>query len=789
MGKTIYFWLLDVSKNIVNEQKSEIRLWGVSKEGERILLIRDGVVQTFYVKLESYEDPEAEIKRFNKLLPHESMVKSFKVGKRKIFGRETVCAELNCNPYWFKEVVKEAKKFFGEEKLFEDDLNISRQFLLKNDLTPSTWFKASVEELKSIKLKGVDRIYRVNEIGKIELDEPPKLKVMGLDVVYFARKGEPRPEKDPVAIISVCTDKGLKKQFILENSENELLKGFIDFTSAFNPDVMVTFGGNTVHLAYLSIRAEKNNLKLSIGKLNEPPHPSIFGHVSLVGRVHFDLKDFTEEIAMVEHKTFQELISFLGLDKGEIEHINPIHFSEFWSQGGEKRNNLLKYSSWRAAKMVEAFQLIQNQIISLSQITGMPMDYVYAASPGYRLENYLMREAIKHCELIPKATEKIVRSYTGGKVLQPKPGLHRNIAVVDFKSMYPSLMLKHNISPDTIVTKPFPKGYKVLEVEGTNIGIVQDRRGFFTDILEKLVRERDSIKEMLKETRETVKYWLLETRQKTLKILANAMYGYMGWTGARWFIRAGAEAVAALGRKVVTETIEKADEIGLKVVYGDTDSVFIEYDEEKTNKLLNWISEELGLKAKIDKVYSKVIFTEAKKRYAGITGDGKLDVVGLEMVRRDWCNYARETQKGLLEILLKGKGVEEAVGYISERVKLLRQGRFTLEDLIIWEQITRSLEDYVANAPHISVAKELMRKGWEVKKGDYIGYLICKGEGPLYTRSKHYTEVKVKEVDIDYYIEKQILPVCSRIMRVLGVSRKKLESLVASAGRGLEMFF
>ncbi len=774
------FWFLDVTREI-SKGKSEIWVWGLTDDKKRILLINKDFRQVFFLAFQSKE--RGKVESFLDKLSSEGLVISYSFKEKNLFGKPLQGMEIECTAFSFNEAVKKMSREFPACKIFFDDINFTRQYLLFKDLSPSSWYETEVERGD---ISDWGETYFFKELKKREPGKIPDLRILSADFIYTSSKGEPNPERDPVAIISVATSNGSKEQFILRENEKELLHNFVSFVKKYDPDIIVTFKGNSEHFFYLVERSRRHGLDLGLGRMNEPPHPGIFGHVSISGRLHFDLKDYINEIPSIQLKTLKEMADFFGLTCEK--HIDDFMFPIYWQEGDFKREELRKYSIWRAETILKVFNLIMNQVFTLSQITGLPADQVFAASPGFRLENYLMREALKRNELIPKSAEKFAKRYIGGKVISPKPGLHSKIAVIDFKSMYPSLMIKYNISPDTII-KIGEAEEDSLKIEEAKIAILQKKKGFFTQILEKLIEERDLTKKRLKEiSRESVEYSLLDVKQKNLKILANAMYGYMGWTGARWFVREGAEAVAFLGRKTITESINKAEELGLEVIYADTDSLFVKYNEEKVNKLMNWVREELGLEIKIDKIYEKVVFTEAKKKYAGITSKGELDIVGLEVVRSDWCNYARETQKKVLEKLLIDTPMTEIFDLIKERVNQLQQGKFKLEDLIIWEQITRSLDEYKANAPHIQVAKNLVEKGWEVKKGDFVGYVICKGEGKLFLRSKHYTEVKKEEVDVEYYIKKQVIPVCTRVLRALGVSEKQLEQLI-SVKKGLEAFF
>ena len=270
-------------------------------------------------------------------------------------------------------------------------------------------------------------------------------------------------------------------------------------------------------------------------------------------------------------------------------------------------------------------------------------------------------------------------------------------------------------------------------------------------------------------------YRVLDERQRALKVIANATYGYCGWIGARWYKREVAEATTAWGRKIIRETISLARKLGLNVIYGDTDSLFVNYDEDKINKLIKIVEENLGLDIKIDKVYVKVFFTEAKKRYCGLLKDGRVDVVGLEAVRGDWSELAKEVQERVIEIILKKEDPMEAVSYVRNVIKMLKEGKIPLSSLIIWKTITKRLDEYEVETAHVAAAKMLVELGYKVEKGEKIGYIVCKGGGEkLASKVKPYILVKsYDEVDLDYYIKKQIIPAAMRILGYFGVREEQ----------------
>jgi DNA polymerase I len=216
------------------------------------------------------------------------------------------------------------------------------------------------------------------------------------------------------------------------------------------------------------------------------------------------------------------------------------------------------------------------------------------------------------------------------------------------------------------------------------------------------------------------------------------------------------------------------EKAGLKVVYGDTDSIFLKHEPEKIEKLSKEIEEKLGLEIKPDKLYVRIFFTEAKKRYAGLLPDGQLDIVGLEVIRGDWAVVARKVQGKVLEIILKEQSPKKAAQFVQQFIYELRQRRVPYHDLIIWKTLTKPVEEYEVKASHVEAAKMLMEKGWKLAVGDKIGYVAVAGTGRLYERVKPYMFASYDEVDIEYYVSKQVVPAAARVLESFGITEEQL---------------
>src|SRR5438552_10642727 len=202
--------------------------------------------------------------------------------------------------------------------------------------------------------------------------------------------------------------------------------------------------------------------------------------------------------------------------------------------------------------------------------------------------------------------------------------------------MYPSLMVKYNSSPDTLVHGAADDVFDVPEV-GHHFR--KSPPGFYKIVLSQLIASRQAAKrEAAKTPRGTPEHKILKDREKATKVITNATYGYAGWAGSRWYSREVAESAAALGRDTINKSIDIAKNLGLKVLYGDTDSLFVGYAEKLVNRIIKKIDKNLGLEIKLGQLYNRILLTEAKKKYAGLLEDGELDVVGMEAIVGDWYN-------------------------------------------------------------------------------------------------------------------------------------------------------
>jgi len=776
--KTI-FWLLDVNYE-VREQKPEVWLWGIDDKGQRVLIIDRNFLTYYYLAVKEGQNPQTIIQNIEsrKALEFPSVAKLETV-KKKYFGKSVNAVKVVCqNPDVFSKYAKAMSKIEGVKESLEDDIRYSMRYLIDNSVSPCGWHEIEVEQTKNTLGVQTDKLYTAKSFPKsIEKTELPQLRVLGFSTLAYSPKGAPKPEKDPVIIISVATNTGEEAQFVAQKSDDKhVLEEFVKYVRDFDPDIIVGYGTNRQDWLYLTARAKKLGIRLFVDRANTEPHMSVYGHVSITGRANVDFFDFSDELPQVKVKTLENIADFLDVMKLEKRTlIEDVDHAAYW-EDPKKRPTLLRFSQENAQSVLGVADAMLGFAMQLSSLVGLPLDHVGTAAVGFRVEWYLMSEAYKIGELIPKRVERPYFPYVGAVVLAPKPGVHGNIAVLDFKAMYPNIMITHNVSPDTYVplSEPEPK-------EGVNVAPEVGHRfrkeppGFYKEVLSSLIAIRDQTRPKLgKLDPKSSEYRVLDARQKAVKVITNAAYGYTGWIGARWYIKPVAEAATAWGRHIIVSTIELAKKVGLEVVYSDTDSVFVKNEPNKIQKISAEVEKTLGLEIKPDEVYTRILFTEAKKKYCGLLPDGGLEIVGLEVVRGDWAACAKNVQEKVLEIVLKKQAPQEAAEFVRAYVSDLRGKKVPYKDLVIWKTLTKKVEEYEVRAPHVEAAKRLLREGYELSMGDKIGYVITVGAGKLYEKAKPYALASYDEVDTEYYVTNQVLPAASRILSMFGIAEDKL---------------
>ncbi|MEM2960100.1 MAG: 3'-5' exonuclease, partial [Candidatus Bathyarchaeia archaeon] len=496
---TCRFWILDINYEVKGHQP-EIWLWGIESDGRRVLIIDRGFMTYFYVVPMSDEDAERVVERIKQMEADLSLITKMEVVDRKLFGKPVKAIKVYCqDPDLAPEYAKLISKIKGVDSILEDDIRYSMRYIVDNNIIPCGWHEVEVDEIPNTMGIQVDRILIAKTRPRYlpSILEAPKLRILGFSIVCYSSKGTPKPEKNPVAIISVMTNTGDERLFISESlgEDEKIINEFIRYVRESDPDIIVGYETNRRDLPYLVARAKKNGLTLAIDRANTEPHTSTYGHISVTGRANIDLFDYADEFPEVKVKTLENIADYLGIMKIEERTlIEDVDFAQYW-EDEKKRPLLVRFSIENTKCIMGITESILDFAIQLSSLVGLPLDHIGTAAVGFRVEWFLIRHAYEIGELIPKRVERPYIPYAGAIVLEPKPGVHDNIAVLDFKAMYPNIMITYNVSPDTYIPPEEPEPVSgVYTAPEVNHRFRKEPPGFYREVLLRLIKARDEIR-------------------------------------------------------------------------------------------------------------------------------------------------------------------------------------------------------------------------------------------------------------------------------------------------------
>nr|XP_014348431.1 PREDICTED: DNA polymerase alpha catalytic subunit [Latimeria chalumnae] len=386
-------------------------------------------------------------------------------------------------------------------------------------------------------------------------------------------------------------------------------------------------------------------------------------------------------------------------------------------------------------------------------------------------------------------------AYAGGLVLEPKVGFYdKFILLLDFNSLYPSIIQEFNICFTTVRRVASSSSLKMVEDMEEEIPELPEpdlEMGVLPKEIRKLVERRRHVKQLMKQSDlNSDMYLQYDIRQKALKLTANSMYGCLGFSYSRFYAKPLAALVTHKGREILMNTKEMVQKMNLEVIYGDTDSIMINTNStnlEEVFKLGNKVKSEINklyklLEIDIDGVFKSLLLLK-KKKYAALTVEQtangqyvtKQELKGLDVVRRDWCDLAKETGNYVISQILSDQSRDVIVDNIQKRLieigESVVNGSISLKQFEIHKALTKDPQDYPdkKSLPHVHVALWINSQvGQRVKAGDTVSYIICQDGSSLSASQRAYAPEQLQKqdnltIDTQYYLANQIHPVVARI--------------------------
>jgi DNA polymerase-2 len=763
----------------LEENENKVLLYGRLENGQSFVSVHD-FIPYFYIK----ESDESKCKL---------LLKNYNIEQTKLAN------------FKGESVIKISAQNSTELNKLHKALHLKKIDTYEADIKPYTRFVIDNNILGSIDIEGdfssaerIDRIYSNPKISPINFK--PNLKVISIDTESDS--------KGNLFCIGLYGE-NYKKNFIISKKqlshavscrdEADCLEKFRQEMTKIDPDIITGWNVIDFDLKYLSELFKKHSLPFNIGRSNDSARIRIESNffrsstADIPGRIVLDglnlIKDpFIQEAPSIKQAEFDtytlEDVSQAILKEGKIISGENRHEQiEKWYKTDQQKVVDYNIQDCKLAYEILTKTDILNLSIERSQLTGLSLDKLSGSIAAF--DSLYIREAHKRnlvspTTLFANKEERI----KGGFVKQTSPGLYKNVLVLDFKSLYPSIIRTFNIDPASFLEKK-----QRDSIETPNKAHFKNNEGILPMIIERLHQAREQAK---KDKRELASY--------AIKIIMNSFFGVLASPNCRYFNLDIANAITHFGQFIIQLTAKEIEsKFKTKAIYSDTDSVFVEtsLDKHKANALAKEIESHINnfyqhyarqnynrksyLELQFDKQFIFLLIPPlrmkqkakdeekenakgAKKRYAGLVeknGKEEIVVVGLEAIRGDWVDAAREFQMQLLDKLFHNQPFEE---FIKDYIKKIKSGKLD-EKLIYKKSIRKNLNEYTKTTPpHVKAARLL-----EHLDSSIIQYYITlNGPEPI-QKLKH-------KIDYEHYIKKQIEPIANQILSALNKSMSDIES-------------
>jgi DNA polymerase elongation subunit (family B) len=639
--------------------------------------------------------------------------------------------------------VAEARDYLEERniKTFESDIPFVRRYLIDEQMPIGT------EPLRFLYID----IETDDTIPKIEVGAYPILSIACIDA----------EEKKKFFINHDVNDKG---------KEREMIWNFIQIAKEY--DVLVAWNGDAFDFPYLEMRARKLGIS-------------------------FTWRYWQKLDLMWKFKSLKPLQSYAldAVSKSELGEEKIKFDGKIIDLYLNNKDLLCRYNIQDCLlmkKLDEKYNITKFLDVMSSKTNCFLEEIQY---PTIIVDNCVLRK-VKELKMnlhFPYRGRMEKKKFEGAYVMEPPAGQHKNLLVLDFTSLYNRIMQSWNISPETL-----NKGSDRIHVPESEIYFGKETKGILPIILEELEKERNFYKKRRNQAdKGSPEYERNDMLQNSVKTILLSFYGVMGNPTSRYYHNDIAGSVTRIGRWLIKASKTLLEDKGYKILYIDTDSLLVKLDTDNLDEQINIgnnLSSDLNsfyikllesfnidmenrkIEMKFEKVASRIIFVGdekrgTKKRYAGIQTweegkkvDNKFFAKGLELVRTDWSNFAKRLQKEVIMQVFSDKIPEEIGGFILREREKVEKKELSKEDLVISQMLTKKLEEYKTDIPHVKVAKEMLNRGKEVWTGQKIRMIFINKDKKV---EPIIPDDFKGDYDDEYYWNNKIYPPCERILKAV----------------------
>ena len=677
--------------------------------------------------------------------------------------------------------------------VFESDIRLAERYLMERFIQGSIDFAGNQTQMNGYQ--------RVTEIKTRKGDYHPSLSYVSLDIECSEKGilysvGLASPQDSRVIMIGKERPADTPVQWVTD--EKSLLLALIDWFQRYDPDLILGWNVIDFDFRLLCKRAEWHQIKFAIGRGKQNAYfrqarQSQQGYITIPGRVVLDGIDSLKTATYQFRSWSLESVSQELLGEGKAIHNVYDRMDEINQMFKKDKPALAKYNLQDCVLVNKIFaktHLIEF-LIERSKLTGLELDRLGGSVAAFT--NLYLPRLHRAGYVAPNLSPENWLASPGGYVMDSIPGLYDSVLVLDFKSLYPSIIRSFLIDPLGLI-----EGLKIEQGKKASQAVAGFRGGQFHrehHFLPKMIEELWAARDIAKQNGE-------KAFSQAIKIIMNSFYGVLGSSGCRFFDVRLASSITMRGHEIMKQTKKLIEEQGYQVIYGDTDSTFVslksamtqtEADQigQKLVKQINqWWTDHLHsdygldscLELEYETHYRRFLMptirgseTGSKKRYAGLIGEGKNEQIifkGLESARTDWTPLSQHFQKELYRMVFHE---EDPVEFIRSYVDATLNGDFD-DQLIYQKRLRRKLSDYQKNVPPqvraARLADEINAKTGrplQYQNRGRVEYLITIN-GP---EPKEYQQ---SPIDYQHYIDKQLKPVADAILPFIGLNFDSLNA-------------
>ncbi len=752
--------ILSGSYDRSDEKNVVVELFGKSENGKSVTVRYRNFRPYFFV----VEPPEDLIELWKK----DPEIISIEDHDLWVSGKTKRCKKIVLHAPW---KVPNYRKIAGERcQVLAADIPFHHRFIYDLDL--GSCIEVDGEEIKNDKYT-TDLILNANSIKNVD-PFIPDLKILSFDIENSIK------EKKIFTVGVAIYENGNFKTHHIEGINNrEIIEKFIDLIRKEDPDVITGYNIDGYDLPYVIDLSRELKIGFPIGRDGSEPQRIMGQFWRVHGRIVADAWWNVKREIKPKQETLNAVAKdLLGEEKMDVDRSR---MDEEWENNREKVIEYCINDAVLALKILLKIEVLR-KYQDISSVSKLPLDDVMNSGASTLIDSILIREADRNGIGVPlmMSQEEEEERIEGGYVHTIEPGLYHWVCVLDFKSMYPSIIIKYNICFTTL-----SKEGTIVSPSGARFLSKDVKEGLVPRILKNLMTQRDEIKEKMKKSEGEMKRYY-DGLQQAIKILMNSFYGVFASSFYRFTNKEIGSSITSFGRETVKSVIKDLEERGIKVVYGDTDSVFFispSQDLDNTIKFGEKIAEEISKKENLIFEFEQVLepfFSHgAKKRYVGRVvyppeERGTIVVRGYETRRTDSFDLQSEILMEIFQLILDGK-LEEAKKRSKEIIDQVKKGQVPIEKLVISRSV-RDIKQYKNpdSMPNVQAARKLQEMGYEFVPGMKVSWVVVNDrkspqEVEPYVNGRPFN----KRPDYEYYA-RRIAETLSRITEVFELDQNAL---------------